>query len=146
MRWLIFEYRRVVALGFQVVVVIVVVVDKRRTHFERQRLSRIIYRPYIVAALCHLDVTRRMNKHLPLLPFNLCLHIHDFSFLCVCVCVCVCVFVSVDVKLQLCVPSYEVFFHVGESLQPWAIFHFPLFFGQVDNEKSKKKKYSIIAE
>ena len=28
---------------------------------------------------------------------------------------------------------------VGESRQPWTIFQFPLFFGQVDNKDSKNK-------
>ena len=33
---------------------------------------------------------------------------------------------------------------VGKSWQPWLIFQFPFFFGQIDNKESKNK-YSSIA-
>ena len=31
----------------------------------------------------------------------------------------------------------QIFIQIGESRQPWPIFQFPFFFGQVDNKESK---------
>ena len=34
--------------------------------------------------------------------------------------------------------------YIGESRQPWAIFQFPFFFGQVDNKETKINSLALM--